>query len=153
MGCDIHFHTEVKINGRWEHYGNPSMVRNYKLFTLLAGVRDYSDERDDWIKPYRKADYEFPEDLNVVTQKTLIDNEDTHSIITYDSKQIHEFYNYLKDKEIKMINKWNREEYLFMFLEHEFIGYLDGNGWDILRYPEDKPNYIEDVRWIIGFDN
>lgn len=39
MGCDIHLHTEVKINGVWHHMGAPSVPRNYRLFAKMAGVR------------------------------------------------------------------------------------------------------------------
>ena len=44
MGCDIHVHTEVKIDGVWHHYGNPWVARNYALFGLMAGVRDGEQE-------------------------------------------------------------------------------------------------------------
>ena len=40
MGCDIHVHTEMKINGRWCNYGTPDVPRSYNLFTKMAGVRD-----------------------------------------------------------------------------------------------------------------
>lgn len=39
MGCDIHLHTEVKINGAWHHYSCPNVDRNYDLFARMAGVR------------------------------------------------------------------------------------------------------------------
>jgi len=41
MGCDIHLHIEVLIDGKWEHYSAPCIWRDYPLFTKMAGVRDY----------------------------------------------------------------------------------------------------------------
>lgn len=59
MGCDIHLYVERKLEGRWvtcdkwsDRWGEGLKVergdsfyreRNYSLFTILAGVRDYSD--------------------------------------------------------------------------------------------------------------
>ena len=45
MGCDIHWHTEKKINDKWEHDPNaPEFTdRNYLLFSILAGVRNYEN--------------------------------------------------------------------------------------------------------------
>lgn len=39
MGCDIHLHQEVKINGEWHHYRLAEMPRNYEVFEKMAGVR------------------------------------------------------------------------------------------------------------------
>ena len=41
MGCDIHWHTEKKIDGKWVHDpGAPEYNdRDYLLFATLAGVR------------------------------------------------------------------------------------------------------------------
>jgi len=39
MSCSIHLHIEVKVDGTWEHYGEPSINSNYQLFEKLAGVR------------------------------------------------------------------------------------------------------------------
>jgi len=44
MGCDIHVHVEVKIGDQWEHYGIPSVDRDYRLFAHLAGVRNYDHD-------------------------------------------------------------------------------------------------------------
>jgi hypothetical protein len=41
MGADIHMHTEVKRNGKWEYHGEgPYTDRNYDLFAILADVRN-----------------------------------------------------------------------------------------------------------------
>lgn len=43
MGCDMHAHMEIKVNGQWHHYSQPSVNRNYDFFSALAGVRRYGD--------------------------------------------------------------------------------------------------------------
>lgn len=39
MGCDIHVHIEVRHEGAWFHYATPRVDRNYRLFSLMAGIR------------------------------------------------------------------------------------------------------------------
>lgn len=41
MGCDIHEHIEYKRYDTWWHWGRPTVRRDYNLFALLAGVRNY----------------------------------------------------------------------------------------------------------------
>lgn len=36
MGCDIHFHAEVKLNDRWEHADEISIDRSYEFFGKLV---------------------------------------------------------------------------------------------------------------------
>lgn len=40
MGCDIHAHTEVKINEEWHHLCYANFGRSYFMFARLAGVRN-----------------------------------------------------------------------------------------------------------------
>lgn len=40
MGCDIHEHIEIKIDGEWVFIGGIYIGRDYSLFGVLAGVRD-----------------------------------------------------------------------------------------------------------------
>ena len=40
MGCDIHLHAEIKVNGKWEHYAHPHIRRDYRLFAKMASVRN-----------------------------------------------------------------------------------------------------------------
>lgn len=61
MGCDIHAHIELKVNGKWEHYSCPNIQRWYTLFTRICGVRG-----NDNITPIDKP-RGLPEDLNIVT--------------------------------------------------------------------------------------
>lgn len=45
MGCDIHEHVEYKSaeSSNWQHFCQPHIWRNYDLFALLAGVRNYDE--------------------------------------------------------------------------------------------------------------
>lgn len=44
MGCDIHLHIEIKMNGLWRHYSMPHIERDYCLFGVMAGVRGNKDD-------------------------------------------------------------------------------------------------------------
>ncbi len=36
----------------------------------------------------------------------------------------------------------------------DWFGYLFGNGWrGYSKYPEDRPEKLEDIRWVFWFDN
>jgi len=47
MGCDIHPHMELKINGKWFYVGEVAHGRNYNLFGHLSGVRGDDDKYFD----------------------------------------------------------------------------------------------------------
>ena len=42
MGCDIHAHLEIKIDGKWLYYSPVNINRNYNVFAKTAGVRNYT---------------------------------------------------------------------------------------------------------------
>ncbi len=139
MGCDIHLHTEVKLNGRWEHYGAPSITRQYDLFTLMAGVREASGV--EAISEPRG----LPEDCTYVTK---FDSEkwgvDGHS------------HSYLTAEELVVVEEFMHEKLgkEFWRLERDEWGYLFGNGWSSFKkYPSDQPEGLEDVRFVFWFDN
>lgn len=143
MGCDIHFHAEVKINGHWEHYSTPRVRRNYSLFSLLAGARENFD-----FPPFKRSSRNLPDDLNPVTKAHLYNSEyysfsDYHDIVWYSFEEIKSFYEYIRERDFCLPGD---TFFLFDWLE-EHIGYLDNNAWAIL------PKWAEDVRWIIFFDN
>ena len=62
MGCDIHFHIELKNGNEWVYYANPSLERNYKLFAFLANVRN-----DFKIIPISKPKG-LPKDASLITK-------------------------------------------------------------------------------------
>lgn len=61
MGCDIHCHIEVKINGQWHHWSAPKIDRDYSLFARMAGVRR--------VEPSPIAEPRgLPPDISVITE-------------------------------------------------------------------------------------
>lgn len=142
MGCDIHFHTEVKVNGRWEHYNQVDVDRDYWFFSLLCGVREEGNAEPFLGKPNNI----MPEDANSLT-KTLLDMEWMHSLCTFDSDMIKKFREHFEehidDKPRFSVNPRSK------FLTY-YVGYIDGNCWsDEWSMPE----WVEDYRWIFAFDS
>jgi len=136
MGCDIHIHSEVKINGQWHHYSVGNVARNYELFAKMAGVKNCFN-----ITPVSPPKG-LPENISLVT-KTSRDNTggDGH----HDS--------WLNIREINEIEKW-QDDNLFKHSLSEDLGDLFGNSFgSFLDYREDYPEEIEDVRWVFWFDN
>ena len=127
MGCDIHVHTECKIQGVWRHWGAPSVDRWYELFEKMAGVRGD-------IKNAIAAPKGLPKD---VTFETLFDYEwwggGMHSESWLSLEEIRELYKWWETRQSGPI-------------ESQFE-YLMGNSW---IEPQEG---IEDVRWVFWFDN
>ena len=128
MGCDVHIHAEVKINGKWEHLTEVNLSRNYSLFYKMAGVR--GSELD--IEP---IDYPrgLPNDISRMT-KIWVDYWDgdghSHSWLNYD--------------EIDKVTQFLQEHYVY-----------DDNTWELIELlgvldiiPE-----FEDLRIVFWFDN
>ena len=142
MGCDIHVHSEVKINGVWHHVGAPCIGRDYSLFSKMAGVRSYDPKEEPIVEPRG-----IPNDATFLT---LFDYErmkgDAHTP------------SWLNGEEIGRLDEWFRKLWNgrnpngFFYIEHEF-GYLFSNGWNVKKYPSDAPVGVEDARWIFWFDN
>lgn len=144
MGCDIHVHVEVKIDGIWEHYAFPNVRRNYRLFAKMAGVRNSYD-----IDPISKPKG-VPGDATKLTSLDYRDwGSDAHSA------------SYMGLDEIKLLTEWLEKEnwgesILSTSLEYTILNtYLFGNSFaGILKYPEDYERYgIQDARFIFWFDN
>ena len=147
MGCDIHFHTEVKINGQWEHKGHPDIGRNYPLFALLANVRNNGNTTP--ISEPRG----LPNDASVLT-KFISDKygSDGHShsyIVSNEMVQLEEF---IKDQ---IEDGWfgERRSSSVSYPEN-LLGYLMGHSWsDFYLHRTSIPEEIEDVRFVFWFDN
>lgn len=144
MGCDIHVHTEIKVNGKWEHYGHPNTPRSYSLFALMAGVRNH-----DAIEPISPPKG-MPEDASEITRLSYESyGSDGHSHSWLDSKEI----TVLEDRWIAMLELNNLSTIEFD-LEWKYFGYLEGNSWaGFAKYPKERPKWIEDVRFVFWFDN
>lgn len=137
MGCAIHAHIELKVNGKWEHYSCPVLKRWYALFARIANVRNYDDEITPISKPRG-----LPDDLNIVTKLCRERyGSDGHSDT------------WLTKDELNGLIKWveEREGAKGFLFQHEQMGYL--NGSNFLQYPESHPKEFEDVRFICWFDN
>lgn len=137
MGCDIHLHTEVKINGKWEHYSVPDVPRNYKLFEKMAGVR--GDIREAIAEPRG-----MPNDATVVTRFDCKHEEpDGHS------------HSWLNADEIGSLARWIREQkFGENVTDADFFGWIFGMSWyGWLEFKEDRPPGIEDIRFVFWFDN
>lgn len=138
MGCDIHAHFEIKVNGEWVHYSKPNIKRNYRLFTKMAGVRDTKDVYP--ISPPKG----LPGDISKVT---ALENKwwgnDGYS------------HSWLDKNEIREVIRWHKQiSEPFWMVSYEQWGYLHGNTWDYFdEYREDYPDEIEDIRLVFWFDS
>ena len=144
MGCDIHAHSEVKINGVWHHLsGELPFERNYDLFTRMAGVRRYSDEIESISEPRG-----LPEDLSFLTR--FIYDEygvEGHSHSWLSAAEVSDLGEWMEEQR----KKYNTTEYWY---PEKVIGYIFGNGWDqFTKYRDDLPEGVEDARLVFWFDN
>ena len=138
MGCDIHIHQEVKIDGRWEHYRETTIPRDYQVFAKMAGVR--GDER-----PIAKP-RGLPEDMAFLTRFCANhDGEDAHTHSWLDAAEIAELYKWFCIRRL-------REN--VCHIESDGWGYLFGGLFSgFIRYPDERPEGLEDVRFVFWFDN
>ena len=135
MGCDIHVHGEVKVDGSWMHYSKMDVSRDYALFTKMANVRNYSNGE---IVPLSE-----PKGLPFdATEPTLFEanhfDTDGHS------------HSWLGLAELRRLSEWlahNRSgngQYLW-----SIFGWFYGNDWRL----DSAPEGVEDVRIVFWFDN
>lgn len=145
MGCDIHMHTEIKVDGKWEHYGAPKVDRCYALFALIADVRN----SDGKIKPISKPKG-LPADANWLTRKSSdefgVDGHSHSYLTSAEIARLEDAWNKLNTGETKWRERCD--------LEHHLIGYCEGHTWSSwFKYKSEMPAWIEDVRWVFWFDN
>ncbi len=135
MGADVTVRQEIKIAGKWHHYDQARVSRNYELFEKMAGVRGSVEEA---LVPPR-GPVPNPTYITKIHRERI--GEDGHT----DS--------WFGLEEIVRLRDWMDDKYK-MFRFHEEFGYLLGNDWDSWkRYPEENSYGIEDVRWIFWFDS
>jgi hypothetical protein len=143
MGCDIHLHVEIKVKGRWLHYNNPSISRDYWLFCLMAGVRQYKDQGEP--EPI-SSPRGFPADASETTKfDYLYDGGDAHST------------SWLSSKEAGEVQEWHQRTRT-KNISPPLFGYLFGNYIDsYLKCPSDGERLAEmgyeDARVVFWFDN
>lgn len=144
MGCDIHLCAEVKINGEWHLYDQPRIDRNYLLFERMAGVRG---EKANAIAVPRG----LPADMSKMTD-FLADSwgSDGHSHSWLTAQEIAELADWGK----KNLGPGRRSGFSAWDMEWDWGSYLLGNSYSgFVRYPNDRPKGIEDVRFVFWFDN
>lgn len=136
MGCDIHLHGEVKIDGVWHCCSTPNIQRWYGLFAKMADVRNGFD-----IIPI-STPKGFPDDASIVTKKNYEYWDcDAHSAswLSFDEiRQVHEWIVEMKEK---------KEPGVFSPVSNVW-GYLFDNDWGL-----NMPKFIEDARFVFWFDN
>lgn len=134
MGCDIHIHAEIKIGGRWEHYDKPNMSRNYRAFEKMAGVRG---EQTNRMFPVRG----MPWDASAVTRFECAHyGSDGHT------------HSWINAEEIALLADWWKKELNDEW--PEWNCYLFGNSYSgFFKYPQDRTEGVEDVRFVFWFDN
>jgi hypothetical protein len=141
MGCDIHFHAEIKINGEWHHYNSPRVRRWYALFSKMANVRNGPVGGDNYDEPIDMP-RGFPDDASVTTRCLYeFDGCDAHTPSWLTREEAVEVIQWFNDH--TMDNRLNAE--------WDSFGYLFGNGWNDVEEP--KPEGYEDARWVFWFDN
>lgn len=147
MGCDIHLHIEIKLEGVWQHYGCPQIPRIYHLFGKMAGVRDHT------VDPITEKKG-LPPDITLVTHADYFGSTDPKAKETRDNWHSE---SWLNKSEIEQLSKWLDEEMggiqYERDLEHNILhSYLFGNAfWGDSEF---KPRgIVEDVRFVFWFDN
>ncbi len=130
MGCDIHLHVEVNIDGKWEHFHAPFIWRNYTLFAMMADVRNY-----EHIDPISKP-RGFPEDISYISRKHFeMYERDYHSASWLSGEE----YRKLANQYSEMVRKEGNERYMGFELEEMKM--------DISIFD------YKDLRLVFWFDN
>ncbi len=165
MGCDIHTHLEIKIDGKWHHDSSPSISRNYDLFAKMAGVRAYGNSIVPISKPRGT-----PQDISAVTALDLESwNGDAHSnswlnadeikeIIDYHVKSACDIPDYIPEEQVSkyIYEKGNTDATIRRnaYDIRSSWGYVHGHHLsDFKEYKEELPSKLEDIRLVFWFDN
>jgi len=148
MGCDIHAHTEIKVDGEWLYFADNFITRNYTVFAKMAGVRNYDD-----IEPISEP-RGLPDDISKMTRLHRDRwGVDGHSDSWLSFDEICELIDWLN---VEMPEPRNRYYDWDSKWESVLLGetfYLFGNTlyyWKVYR--EDYPDFIEDIRLVFWFD-
>src|SRR3990167_8499361 len=141
MGCDIHAFVEVKVDNEWLHYAEARINGNYNLFSRMADVRN-----DNSITPI-SSPRGLPKDISkMVSLHRNRWGKDGHSDSWLSYDEIYDLYLWSKSDSLIPLN---------LDIEHTLFGvYLfrnSLNGWK--DYPEDYPEFVQDVRLVFWFDN
>ncbi len=148
MGCDIHLHIEVKLNGKWEHYAAPYINRWYRLFGAMAGVRNKDEE------PIA-APKGFPSDASELTRIIREDyGADGHTDSWLGHNEIMTLEDRLRKWQVEDGDKGRALEYDLEWgvlhtclADSSFTAHWRCGDWHYL------PAGVTDVRFVFWFDN
>lgn len=142
MGCDIYMHIEVKYKGRWEHYSQPDIDRDYDLFSRMANVRNEAKGHPDHIEPISQP-RGVPDDVSAIAAIDLrIWDCDAHSA------------SWLTWQELGDLESWLMDRYRNSNVGQRYpFGFLFQNGFDADNMEDLKKEDIEDARAVFWFDN
>lgn len=143
MGCDIYLHIEIKVGGQWHHYSAPNVPRNYALFALMADVRN-----DGEYEPV-STQKGLPDDLSPVTRYSAEhwkNGSRSHSWLSWNEvRELYRRWDALLpstgDEEADRRARWERD------LDTHYFGCLEIYSW-----ADDRPAWVEDVRFVFWFD-
>lgn len=127
MGCDIHLHSEVKIDEQWHHHTGGYSRRCYPLFSKLADVRNPGGDIEPISFPRG-----LPDDMSLVTRKEYeCWKGDAHSM------------SFLELEEVRVIIDWAKSVSLDLVAYEKFR--------DLVYLIED--GFFTDARVVFWFDN
>lgn len=145
MGTDIHVHAELLVGGEWLYYREIDIDRDYKLFSLMADVRnDRRNQFDGYVEPIDQP-RGLPENISLMTKMHRDDfGEDGHSDSWLSYPEILQVIRFMKQVGTYILwGEWTPQ-----------IGRLFGNSWERWKdEPEGYPDEIKDIRWIFWFDS
>lgn len=146
MGCDIHFHSEVKIGSVWHHHSQATIERKYALFAKMAGVRNWTDSG---IIPICKPKG-IPEDATFLTKLDVERyGEDGHNHSWLGANEISELYKWIENLQSSFGISNGR-----LFRRNNFPYFMGNNFDSFIEYPQDWKEYeVEDIRFVFFFDN
>lgn len=145
MGCDIHLHTEVKIDGIWHHYSCPDMIRDYRVFRKMADVRNFASEVEPLAEPRG-----FPPGTTFLTRFDYNRWADTsHSASWLSAEEIVQLTKYIKEEVCpENAHDWCAKN----------LGSFFGLAWgSCLKYRGEPamgiPKEVDDMRFVFWFDD
>jgi hypothetical protein len=127
MGCDIHLHIEIKLDGVWEHYAAPDVNRNYRLFERMGGVRG---DENNAISPPKG----LPADASKITRLEFKDEGYYHTPSWLSSAEIIQLES--------SIQEWHKDRY-----DHRYDPQFEVFHCHYRYHPGD------DFRFVFWFDN
>lgn len=147
MGCDIHFHAEIKLAGVWQHLTAPNIMRDYELFNVLSGVRG---EGPGFAK------LGMPKDATEITRYChTVDDTDAHTVGWLDAVAIGKAY-----EAMEKIYQRRHHTGSFEWDFAEATGWFQGNSLqEIANCCVEKKtkdlhlDLITDIRFIVWYDS